>query len=127
MLLHAPRWVFLDDAIAALDEDHRQLVLSIFERELAGAALVRLGRDAAPEGLWDRVLHIVELPGGPMPALRPAAGGPGGGSLRPPGPARARPPRAPPTAACLRTAAWRREERDDDGRGNAAQVPSEPA
>jgi putative ATP-binding cassette transporter len=65
LLLHAPRWVVLDDATGALDEDHRRLVLSIFERELAGTALIRLGRDPAADGFWDRVLHIVELPDGP--------------------------------------------------------------
>jgi len=65
LLLHEPRWVVLDDAIGALDEDHRRLVLSIFERELTGATLIRLGRDPAPDGIWNRMLHIVELPGGP--------------------------------------------------------------
>jgi putative ATP-binding cassette transporter len=71
LLLHAPRWVFLDDAIGALAEDHRQLVLSIFERELAGAAVLRFGRDRAPGGLWTRTLHVVERPAGPClpPAL----------------------------------------------------------
>src|SRR5918996_1402467 len=49
LLLHAPRWVFLDDAIGALAEDHRQLVLSIFERELSGAAVLRFGRDRAAD------------------------------------------------------------------------------
>jgi putative ATP-binding cassette transporter len=65
LLLHEPRWVVLDDAIGALDENHRQRVLSIFERELAGTALIRLGRDPAPDGLWGRTLRIVEFPGGP--------------------------------------------------------------
>jgi vitamin B12/bleomycin/antimicrobial peptide transport system ATP-binding/permease protein len=65
LLLHAPRWVVLDDAIGALDEDHRERVLSIFERELAGATLIRFGRDPAPDHFWSRVLHIVERPGGP--------------------------------------------------------------
>jgi vitamin B12/bleomycin/antimicrobial peptide transport system ATP-binding/permease protein len=65
LLLHAPRWVVLDDATGALDDDHRERVLSIFERELAGTALIRLGRDPAPDGSWDRVLHILELPDGP--------------------------------------------------------------
>jgi vitamin B12/bleomycin/antimicrobial peptide transport system ATP-binding/permease protein len=65
LLLHAPRWVFVDDAIGALDEDHRRLVLSIFERELAEATLIRLGRDPAQECFWHRTLHIIEQPGGP--------------------------------------------------------------
>ena len=65
LLLHRPRWVVLDDAIGALDENHRRLALSIFERELAGATLIRLGRESAPDGVWNRVLRIVELPDGP--------------------------------------------------------------
>jgi vitamin B12/bleomycin/antimicrobial peptide transport system ATP-binding/permease protein len=69
LLLHQPRWVVLDDAIGALDEKQRRLALSIFERELAGATLIRLGRESAPDGAWNRVLRIVELPGGPC--LRP--------------------------------------------------------
>jgi putative ATP-binding cassette transporter len=76
LLLHAPRWVFLDDAISALDDEHRRLVLSLYERELVGATLIRLGRDAVLDGFWTRTLHIVERPGGPClrsgPQLRPA-------------------------------------------------------
>jgi vitamin B12/bleomycin/antimicrobial peptide transport system ATP-binding/permease protein len=65
LLLHRPRWVFLDDAMGALDDAHRQLVLSIFKRELPQTTLIRLCRDPAPNGFWDRTLHIVEQPGGP--------------------------------------------------------------
>ncbi len=71
LLLHAPRWVILDDAMGALDEDHRRRVLSIFERELAGATVIRLGRDPAPDGFWTRRLRLIERPGGPC--LRPGA------------------------------------------------------
>ena len=38
LLLHEPRWVLIDDAMGALDEEHRRLMLSIFEYELAHAA-----------------------------------------------------------------------------------------
>ncbi|MGH8721964.1 MAG: ATP-binding cassette domain-containing protein, partial [Burkholderiales bacterium] len=65
LLLHAPRWVFLDDAISALGEEHRRLVFSIFERELAGAAVLRFCRDRAPNGVWRRTLHVVVRPGEP--------------------------------------------------------------
>jgi putative ATP-binding cassette transporter len=80
LLLHAPHWVFMDDAMGALDEDHRRRVLSIFERELPEATVIRLGRDPAPDGFWTRTLHITELPDGPClragaqpPVLKPAA------------------------------------------------------
>jgi vitamin B12/bleomycin/antimicrobial peptide transport system ATP-binding/permease protein len=73
LLLHAPHWVFLDDAIGALDQDHRRRVLSILERELPGAAVIRLGRDPAPDGFWTRTLHITEHPGGPCLRTGPQA------------------------------------------------------
>ena len=84
LLLHAPRWVVLDDAIGALDEGHRRLVLSIFERELAAATVIHFGRDSARGCSWDRTLHIVERPGGPClrthvpPAARDVAASPTG-------------------------------------------------
>ncbi|HEX5078511.1 MAG TPA: ABC transporter ATP-binding protein/permease [Geminicoccaceae bacterium] len=74
LLLHAPRWVFLDDAIGTLDETHQELVLSIFERELAGAAVIRFCRDPAKIGSWSRTVHLVQHPGGPclLPSLQAA-------------------------------------------------------
>jgi vitamin B12/bleomycin/antimicrobial peptide transport system ATP-binding/permease protein len=65
LLLHKPRWVVLDDAISALGDEHRRLVLSLAKRELAEATLIGLGRDAVLDGFWTRTLHIVEVPGGP--------------------------------------------------------------
>ena len=65
LLLHAPRWVVIDDMLGTLGEDHRRLVLSIFERELAGSTVIRFGRESAREGCWGRRLHIIERPGGP--------------------------------------------------------------
>jgi vitamin B12/bleomycin/antimicrobial peptide transport system ATP-binding/permease protein len=65
LLLHRPRWVVIDDAMSALGDEHRRLVLSLSERELAGATVVRLGRDPVLDGFWTRTLHLVERPGGP--------------------------------------------------------------
>jgi putative ATP-binding cassette transporter len=76
LLLHAPRWVILDDAIGALDEEHRRRVLSIFERELPGAAVIRLGREPAQDGFWTRTLHIIERPDGPCLRSGPDHPGP---------------------------------------------------
>jgi putative ATP-binding cassette transporter len=74
LLLHAPRWVVQDDAISALSEEHRRLVLSLSERELVGAALIRLGRHPVLDGFWTRTLHIVERPGGPCLRSGPRPG-----------------------------------------------------
>ena len=79
LLLHAPRWVILDDALSAVSEAHRRLVLSLAHDRLQGVALVRLGRDPVLDGFWDRTLRIVEQPDGPCLHRRgkPGAAAPG--------------------------------------------------
>jgi putative ATP-binding cassette transporter len=67
LLVHAPRWVLLDEAMGALDAEHRRLVLSIFERDLAGAAVISVDRSRANHGFYARALHVARLPG---PCLR---------------------------------------------------------
>ncbi len=76
LLLHAPRWVVVDDAISALGDSHRRLVLSLQDQELVGATLIRLGRDPVLDGFWNQTLHIVERPDGPCLSsdLPPGAG-----------------------------------------------------
>jgi putative ATP-binding cassette transporter len=71
LLLHAPRWVVLDDAISALGDAHRRLVLSLRDRELLKATLIRLGRNSVLDDFWDRTLHIIERPGGPYLRTEP--------------------------------------------------------
>jgi putative ATP-binding cassette transporter len=72
LLLHQPRWVLIDDAMGALDEEHRQVMLSIFEHELADAAVISIGRSAAHDGFYSRVLHLRRLSDGAAPVpLRP--------------------------------------------------------
>ena len=65
LLLHAPRWVILDDGLSALTEAQLRLVLSVADRQLRGAAIVRLGRDPVLDGFWSRTVHIIAHPGGP--------------------------------------------------------------
>jgi vitamin B12/bleomycin/antimicrobial peptide transport system ATP-binding/permease protein len=71
LLLHRPRWILLDDAIGALDEEDRRLVLSLFEQELADAAVLSFGRSPARDGFYNRKLHVIRLPGGAPLRLRP--------------------------------------------------------
>jgi putative ATP-binding cassette transporter len=80
LLLHQPRWVLIDDAMGALDEEHRQLMLSIFKHELADAAVISIGRNAANDGFFSRVLHFrrmsdaaAPVPLRPRPRLAPPA------------------------------------------------------
>jgi putative ATP-binding cassette transporter len=61
LLLHRPRWVLLDDALGALEEEQRDLMLALFEQELAEAAVVCVGRSPAQHGFYDRTLHFRRL------------------------------------------------------------------
>jgi putative ATP-binding cassette transporter len=75
LVLHQPSWVLLDDAMGALEEDHRQLVLSLFDNELADAAVISIGRTPAHHGFYSRVLHFRRLSEGALsfrPRSRPA-------------------------------------------------------
>ncbi len=64
LLLHRPGWVLIDDAIGRLDENSRRIVIDIFRRELAGATLVSIGRQDAPDGFYTRILHLTKDPEG---------------------------------------------------------------
>lgn len=79
VLLHAPRWVVLDDGTGALEDEHRQLVRSIFKREL-GTAVIDIGRAPGHDHFYTRKLRLARQPGGarlrtgPRPRLvEPAA------------------------------------------------------
>ncbi|MBX6321588.1 MAG: ABC transporter ATP-binding protein/permease [Rhodospirillaceae bacterium] len=75
MLLHAPKWVVMDEAMSALDDESAHIVMSIFRRELAAAAVVNIGRAPPNQGFFSRTLHLRRVPEGPLPPLR-AVGGP---------------------------------------------------
>jgi vitamin B12/bleomycin/antimicrobial peptide transport system ATP-binding/permease protein len=76
LLLNRPRWVLLDDALGALDEEHRQLMLSIFDHELVQTAVVSIGRGPARSAFYDRTLHFRPVDeGGILVPLRPVPAG----------------------------------------------------
>jgi putative ATP-binding cassette transporter len=66
LLLHQPRWVLLEDATGALEEEHRRLVMSIFEHELAGAAVISVSR-STDKSFYTRVLEFSRWPDGVVP------------------------------------------------------------
>jgi hypothetical protein len=45
-----------------LDEQQRSLMLSIFEHELADAAVVSIGRGPAHDSFYHRTVNLVRLP-----------------------------------------------------------------
>lgn len=67
--LHKPRWVVIDEALETLEDDARKRVLSILERDLAGAAIINIGRAGQDGHFFSRILHLARDPKGQT--LRP--------------------------------------------------------
>lgn len=59
LLLHRPRWVFMDEATAALDEANQDAMMRLFNEELAGTALVSIGHRPGLDAYHDRTLRLV--------------------------------------------------------------------
>jgi putative ATP-binding cassette transporter len=64
LLLHKPRWIMLDEVADHLDEEARGFIIDIFGQELADAAIVNISQGDVVRGLYTRVLHLIEDPGG---------------------------------------------------------------
>jgi vitamin B12/bleomycin/antimicrobial peptide transport system ATP-binding/permease protein len=62
VLLHAPRWVLLDDALGALEPAKRDSLMEIFGKELAGSAVISTGRGNAKDDFYGKVLHLRRCP-----------------------------------------------------------------
>ena len=71
LLLHRPKAVFMDEALGALDVEHRELMLSIFNQELAGTTVVSIGSGPLEDHFYKRCVRLRRLAG--VPGLRPAA------------------------------------------------------
>ena len=64
ILLHKPRWVVIDEALDALDDDSRNRVMALFTTGLHQAAIVNIGRPETKRHYFKRVLHLVKDPRG---------------------------------------------------------------
>ena len=90
-LLHRPRWVFLDEATAALDEENQDAMMEMLRDELPDTAVISIGHRPGLERHHDRVLVLEASPEGAVLtaadesedgelAGSPRNGGPGRGS-----------------------------------------------
>nr|MCV4209080.1 ATP-binding cassette domain-containing protein [Roseomonas sp. SXEYE001] len=64
LLLHRPRWVFMDEATAALDETNQDLMMALFRDELSESALISIGHRPGLEAYHDRKLTLIRSPDG---------------------------------------------------------------
>ncbi len=62
LLIHAPRWVLIDEVLDSIDEDMRTRVLDIFAKDLKDTAVIHIGRAEAGDPIFARVLHLVKDP-----------------------------------------------------------------
>ena len=62
LLLHCPRFVFLDDVTSALDEEHKELLASILDGELSESAVVNVSRETARSDFYGRTLYLRRMP-----------------------------------------------------------------
>lgn len=69
VVLHAPSWILIDDAIGALDEESLQRVADVLATDLAPAGVIHIGRAVhTRDPLFGRVFHLVKAPGTAGPA-----------------------------------------------------------
>ncbi len=64
LMLHKPRWVVIDEALNALDDDARKRINRLLEVELKAAAIINIGRPETNDPLFRRVLHLIIDPYG---------------------------------------------------------------
>lgn len=62
LMLHAPPWVLIDEALDSIDVDTRERIVGMFTQELAHCGLVYIGRADPKGGFFSRVLHVVNDP-----------------------------------------------------------------
>src|SRR5205823_13695131 len=62
LLLHKPPWIFVEDVFGTLADDHRDLLKSIFETELASSAVISIADRESPQSLCRKVIHLTSSP-----------------------------------------------------------------
>ncbi|SMF58683.1 putative ATP-binding cassette transporter [Tistlia consotensis] len=64
LLLHRPAWVVMDDPLNALELARRSELCGIFDQELAGTAVLAVGRTTAAAPFFGRAVPVIEEPDG---------------------------------------------------------------
>jgi putative ATP-binding cassette transporter len=62
LMLHAPPWVLIDEALDSIDVDTRERIVGMFTQELAHSGLIYIGRADPKGGFFSHVLHVVNDP-----------------------------------------------------------------
>jgi putative ATP-binding cassette transporter len=70
LLLQKPRWVFMDEATAALDEENQDAMMRLVLEELPKSALISIGHRPGLDAFHERTLHLQRGPEGAKLAMR---------------------------------------------------------
>ena len=62
VLLQAPPWILIDDALRSLDGDTLERVMDVFAHELVHTAVIHIGGGQARNPLFSRTLHLTKTP-----------------------------------------------------------------
>jgi putative ATP-binding cassette transporter len=62
VVIHAPPWVLIDEALDSIDEDTRERVLNVFAKDLKDTGIIYIGRARARDPSFWRVLHLIKDP-----------------------------------------------------------------
>jgi putative ATP-binding cassette transporter len=62
LLIHAPRWVLIDEVLDSLDEETRMRALDIFAKDLKDTAVIHIGRIDGSDPVFTRVVHLIKDP-----------------------------------------------------------------
>jgi len=73
LILHRPKWVFVDDALSALEPPRRRQLMSLFEGALAGTSVVSTSRTPLNDHFYNRIFTLRRMPDGPCLPPRPQA------------------------------------------------------
>ena len=62
VVLHAPPWIVMDEVMDSMDEDALKLTSNVLTKQLKDSAVIHVGRPAADDAIFKRVLHLVKDP-----------------------------------------------------------------
>lgn len=61
LLLHKPRWVFIDEVLESMEPPAQRRALSILQKDLQGSTIVSIGRPLPDHSLFTRGLQLVRF------------------------------------------------------------------
>ena len=64
ILLNKPRWVVIDEAFDAMDEEMRERIFALFNDDLKETAIIHIGRPETKDHFFTRTLHLIKDPRG---------------------------------------------------------------